>query len=126
MKHKGLPTPSFEDIIIPKNTAAGIYIAAFTFFVGFGFVWHINWLAVVSLVGILVVFILRAFKEDSEYVLPAAEVKKLAIARHTADQVRKKQYLAAAQEPEMSVWDFLRYVINLTVDIIRNRKWKSW
>ena len=126
MKHKGISAPVFEDIIIPKNTATGIYIAGFAFLVGFAFVWHINWLAVVSLIGILIVFILRAFKDDSEYVVPAAEVKKLAIARHTADVVRKKQYLAAAEEPEMSVWDFLRYVIHMTLDIIRNRKWKTW
>ncbi len=126
MKHQGLPKPVYEDIVIPKNTAAGIYIAAFAFFIGFGFVWHINWMPVVSLVGVLVVFVIRGFKEDSEYVLPAAEVEKLEDKRRAANLIRQKQTLAALDQEEMSVWDFIRYVINFGLDIIRTKKWKSW
>ena len=126
MKHQGLQKPTYEDIVIPKNTATGIYISAFAFLVGFGFVWHINWLAVVSLIGIVVVFIIRAFKDDSEYVLPAEEVKKLEVARHAADLIRKQDSLAAADQEEMSLWDFLRYVYDFVLDVIKTKKWKSW
>jgi hypothetical protein len=55
MKQQGLQKPKYEDIHIPKNTASGIYISLFAFLAGFGFVWHIVWLAVVSLIGIIIV-----------------------------------------------------------------------
>jgi cytochrome o ubiquinol oxidase subunit 1 len=50
----GLPKPKYEDIHMPKNTGTGIYVAAFAFAACFAFVWHIVWLAVVGIVGIIV------------------------------------------------------------------------
>jgi hypothetical protein len=44
---------------------------------GFGFVWEIVWLWVASLVAIIVSIVVKSFMEDTEYIIPAAEVKKL-------------------------------------------------
>lgn len=66
----------YEDIVLPKNTAAGLLISAFVFFLGFGVVWHIWWLVCVGFVGAVAIIMRRAFQEDIEYVIPAAEVAR--------------------------------------------------
>lgn len=126
IKHKGPQEPIYEDIVIPKNTGAGIYISAFAFLVGFGFVWHINWLAVVSIIGIIVVFVVRAFNEETEYVLTAAEVKILEKVRVAKALVYEQESKATADEEDMSVWDFAKYLYAFALDVMRNKKWKSW
>lgn len=72
-----LKEKKYEDIVLPKNTPLGIYLAGFAFLVGFAFVWHIIWLVVVGLIGAIICIINRTFDEDTEYVLPAAKVAEL-------------------------------------------------
>lgn len=67
----------YEDIVMPKNTAMGIYISGFVFLVGFAMVWHIWWLAAVGVIGSIVCVILRALDEETEYVISAAEVERM-------------------------------------------------
>jgi cytochrome o ubiquinol oxidase subunit 1 len=82
MKQAGIPKePVYQDIHMPKNTASGIYISIFAFFVGFGFVWHITWMAIAGILGAIVFTILRTFDENVEYTIPAAEVKRREEAR---------------------------------------------
>jgi cytochrome o ubiquinol oxidase subunit 1 len=126
MKRQGLQEPQYEDILIPKNTASGIYISAFAFLLGFGFVWHMNWLPAVSLIGIIVVFVRRAFNEESEYTLTAAEVQKIEHARAKVAAQQLKESLAHADEEEMGVLDFVKYVYTFAMDIIHAKKWKTW
>ncbi len=76
VKDQGL-MEKYEDIEMPKNTAMGIYVAGFLFVFGFAMVWHIIWLAIITLIGTIVCFIIRAFDDESEYVLPASEVAKI-------------------------------------------------
>jgi cytochrome o ubiquinol oxidase subunit 1 len=63
----------------------GIYLAGFIFLIGFAFVWHIYWLIAVGFIASIVIFLKRAFDEEPEYIVPAAEVEKI-------EQRRKKQY----------------------------------
>ncbi len=67
----------YEDIVMPKNTPLGIYVAGFCFFLGFGMVWHIIWLAILGLVGAIVCVIMRGMDEETEYIISAAEVERL-------------------------------------------------
>ncbi len=67
----------YEDIVMPKNTAMGIYLSGFVFLAGFGFVWHIIWLIVAGLAGAIACVILRSLDEDTEYIIPAAEVERM-------------------------------------------------
>jgi cytochrome o ubiquinol oxidase subunit 1 len=103
--------PLYEDIHIPKNTAAGIYISIFAFLVGFGFVWHIVWLAVVSLVAIIVCVVKRTFNEHAEYTLTAAEIEKLEAERRKKDEAARKWAAANTDDEDMGLLEFIRIVI---------------
>ncbi len=116
------PKPKITDIRMPKNTGMGIYIAAFAFAACFAFVWHIVWLAIVGLLGVIVCFIARTFNDDIEYTLPAAEIEKI-------EQSRQKKRAPAkhsADDEDMSLWEFVRTVITWALDVARNRRWRTW
>ncbi|MHB1864730.1 MAG: cbb3-type cytochrome c oxidase subunit I [Candidatus Saccharimonadales bacterium] len=70
-------SPTYEDITLPKNSGMGLLIASFAFLFGFGVVWHIIWLVVIGLLGVVVSIIVRSTNEEVEYVLPAKEVERL-------------------------------------------------
>jgi cytochrome o ubiquinol oxidase subunit 1 len=83
MKREGLATTpvQYEDITLAKNTPMAIYLSGFVFLFGFAMVWHIMWLIAFGLIGAIVCVIIRSFDEDTEYVLPAAEVERMEMAR---------------------------------------------
>lgn len=68
--------PTFEDAVLPKNTGAGAIIALFALIFGFAIIWHMWWLALLSLVAAVVSLIVHLTKDDTEYVLTAAEIAK--------------------------------------------------
>ncbi len=78
MKHsKAKQTkPEYKDIVMPKNTPMGMFIAGFAFLFGFAAIWHIVWLAPIGLLGVVACIIVRSTL-DTEYVIPAAEVAKI-------------------------------------------------
>jgi cytochrome o ubiquinol oxidase subunit 1 len=69
--------PQYKDFHMPKNTPMGIYMSGFIFLIGFAAVWQVIWLIVVGLIGAITCFIIRAFDDDTEYVVTAAEVEKM-------------------------------------------------
>jgi cytochrome o ubiquinol oxidase subunit 1 len=71
----------YEDIAIPKNTFIGAVIGGAGFVFGFAMVWYIWWLAILCLAVIFVAIVIRASDEDTDYVMPASEVKKIEDAR---------------------------------------------
>lgn len=78
MKKNGtLPKKEYEDILVFKNTGMGIYISIFGFLAGFALVWHILWLTVLGIIGVIACVIIRSFDDDTEYVLSAEEAKKI-------------------------------------------------
>ncbi len=80
----GVRPRKYEDIHMPRNTAAGVVISAFGTVLCFALVWHIWWLAIVSLVGVLATFIARTYDRDVDWWVPAAEVERIENARHAA------------------------------------------
>ena len=78
--NRKLPPLPYEDIHMPKNTSAAIFIALFILLFGFGVVWHIWWLVLVAFVGGVVAVLDRTFNENTEYILKAAEVAEMDIA----------------------------------------------
>jgi len=58
-----------------------LIIATFAFLFGFAMIWHISWLAVVGLLGIIISVIIRTSDDDSEYVLKAAKIEKMEVER---------------------------------------------
>ena len=65
----------YEDISMPKNTSAGIFIGMFAFLFSFGIVWHIWWLAILGVIGVIVTILIRAFTEDTQYIIPACRTR---------------------------------------------------
>jgi cytochrome o ubiquinol oxidase subunit I len=124
MKHLHMPKRAYEDILMPKNTASGIYISIFAFLAGFGFVWDIVWLIVVSLIAIIFFVIQRTFDEHTEYVLPAAEVEKLDKARQKKlDAARTAKDTGPAED--MGLIEFVRISFKWVKDAIRNKRWRT-
>lgn len=78
-KHGGEPVhpPEYVDIHLSHNSGIGVTIAIASVAIGFGLVWHMWWLALIALVGIVVSLIMRAYDENKEYVLSAHEVKQI-------------------------------------------------
>lgn len=57
MKEKGeayKKPASYEEIHMPKNSGAGIIIAAFATVFGFAMIWHIWWMAIVGFGGMII------------------------------------------------------------------------
>jgi cytochrome o ubiquinol oxidase subunit 1 len=67
---------AYESIAVPKNSSIGVFVGAFSFIFGFAVIWHIVWLAVIGLVGVLVVLIVRLSQDETERIIPAAEVAR--------------------------------------------------
>jgi cytochrome o ubiquinol oxidase subunit 1 len=70
-------TPHYEDIHMPKNTGTGFIIAIFSFFFGFAFTWHITWMIIFGLAGMIGTLIGRTFNMDIDYYLKADDVAKM-------------------------------------------------
>ncbi|WP_394004900.1 cytochrome o ubiquinol oxidase subunit I [Luteimonas sp. WGS1318] len=68
------PTSGFVPIHMPKNTGAGVVLSAISVALGFGLVWHIWWLAGLSLVALIVAAIWHTFNYDRDYYIPAEDV----------------------------------------------------
>lgn len=68
------PTSGFVPIHMPKNTGAGVVLSAISVALGFALVWHIWWLAGVSLVALIVAAIWHTFNYDRDYYIPAEDV----------------------------------------------------
>ena len=72
-KHK----PIYQDIVMPKNTSISIFIGAFSFMFGFAMIWHIIWMGIVGILGVVIFVILRVSNDKTEYVIKADEVARL-------------------------------------------------
>jgi len=92
MKRRGhqRPVAGFVAIHMPKNTAAGLVLAAISGVCGFALIWHIWWLAIGAFLGLVAATILHTFNYDRDYHVHADEVAR------TEDQ--RTRQLAALQQ----------------------------
>lgn len=74
--HKPVKRP-YTDIHMPKNTGTGFYIALFSGIFGFAMIWHIDWLSILSFIGIPATIIGRSFNTDVDYYVKAEEVERI-------------------------------------------------
>jgi cytochrome o ubiquinol oxidase subunit I len=75
--------PKYTDITLPKNTGMGVFIAGFAFLFAFSMIWHILWLGILGILGVVITLILRSTQDDTEYTIPASEVARLDAAYKT-------------------------------------------
>ncbi len=76
-KEKREEMVGYVPIHMPKNSAHGIYIGVFSFFFGFGLIWYMWWLAIVSAFGILASVILRLFEKTTETYIQEEEIERI-------------------------------------------------
>lgn len=128
MKQIGASKVIYEDIHMPKSTPIGIYISIFATLASFAFVWDIIWLIVVSIIGMIVTFIIRAFDEHTEYILPAADVQKLEETRANNNVVHNtsSNHSAGSADDDMGLRELISIVWKFIMDIIKNKRWRKW
>ena len=79
---------AYRDIDMPCNSPTGFVCAFFATFTGFALIWHIWWMVAVGGIGAYATFVVFAWRDRDEYVIPAAEVARL-------DRVNLEQRRAA-------------------------------
>ncbi|WP_225031482.1 cytochrome o ubiquinol oxidase subunit I [Paraburkholderia sp. XV] len=84
----------YEDIHMPRNTAAGFIISAFSLLFGFAMVWHMWVFAIVGLIGMIATFIARSYDQDVDYYVPAAEVERIENARYRTIEGARDEEIA--------------------------------
>jgi cytochrome o ubiquinol oxidase subunit 1 len=69
--------PVYEDIEMPRNSPTGFVCAFFATFMGFALIWHIWWLVGLAAVGAFATFVVFAWRDEDEYIIPADEVARI-------------------------------------------------
>jgi cytochrome o ubiquinol oxidase subunit 1 len=82
-KHSPLFKPAYEDIWLPKNSGAGIIVGGFALAFGIGVIFHMWWLVLVGLSGVIITLIIRLTNDDTEEKLTAATIAAHELKRGT-------------------------------------------
>jgi cytochrome o ubiquinol oxidase subunit 1 len=69
--------PDYEDVEMPRNSPTGFICAFFATVMGFALIWHIWWMVAVAFVGAFATFVVFAWRDRVEFVIPAAEVARI-------------------------------------------------
>jgi cytochrome o ubiquinol oxidase subunit I len=76
--------PTYTDIELPRNSATGFICAFFATFLGFALIWHIWWIAALAVVGAYATFVVFAWRDRVEYIIPADAVARVDRANRAA------------------------------------------
>ncbi len=69
--------PEYRAIEIPRNSPTGFVCAFFATMMGFALIWHIWWMVAAGAIGAFATFIVFAWRDHDEDVIPAAEVARI-------------------------------------------------
>ncbi len=69
--------PDYQDIEMPRNSPTGFVCAFFATVMGFALIWHIWWMVATGAIGAFATFVVFAWRDHDEYVIPAAEVARI-------------------------------------------------
>ncbi|MGY3943054.1 cytochrome o ubiquinol oxidase subunit I [Aeromonas tecta] len=67
----------YAPIHMPKNSGAGVVIAALSVVFGFAMIWHIWWMAIAGFVGMVATWIIHSFNEDVDYYVQVDEIERI-------------------------------------------------
>jgi cytochrome o ubiquinol oxidase subunit 1 len=76
--------PDYGPIEMPRNSPTGFICAFFATIMGFSLIWHIWWLVGVAFVGAYATFVVFAWRDTVEYIIPAEEVARIDRANRSA------------------------------------------
>jgi cytochrome o ubiquinol oxidase subunit 1 len=84
--------PRYTDIEMPRNSPTGLICAFFATLMGFALIWHIWWMVALAAVGAYATFVVFAWRDRVEYIIPAETVARI-------DQANRSARSAAARAP---------------------------
>lgn len=67
----------YHDIEMPRNSPTGFVCAFFATIMGFALIWHIWWMVILGGIGAFATFVVFAWRDHDEYVIPATEVERI-------------------------------------------------
>ncbi|MFM5819702.1 cytochrome o ubiquinol oxidase subunit I [Aeromonas sanarellii] len=67
----------YAPIHMPKNSGAGVIIAAFSTLFGFAMIWHIWWMAIAGFIGMIATWIIHSFNDDVDYYVQVDEIERI-------------------------------------------------
>ena len=67
----------YAPIHMPKNSGAGVIIAAFSVVFGFAMIWHIWWMAIAAFVAMIATWIIHSFNDDVDYYVQVDEIERI-------------------------------------------------
>ena len=76
--------PAYADIEMPRNSPTGFVCAFFATIMGFALIWHIWWLVALAATGAFATFVIFAWRDDVEYIIPAEMVANIDRANRSA------------------------------------------
>jgi cytochrome o ubiquinol oxidase subunit 1 len=76
--------PVYTEIEMPRNSPTGFVCAFFATIMGFALIWHIWWMVAAAALGAFATFVVFAWRDVPEYIIPADEVARIARANRAA------------------------------------------
>ena len=76
--------PAYEDIEMPRNSPTGFVCAFFATIMGFALIWHIWWMVGLAALGAYATFVVFAWRDVDEYIIPAETVARIDRANRSA------------------------------------------
>jgi cytochrome o ubiquinol oxidase subunit 1 len=78
----------YEPIEMPRNSPTGFVCAFFATVMGFALIWHIWWMVIAGGIGAFATFVVFAWRDEVEDIVPAEEVARFDRAHRTSQQAR--------------------------------------
>ena len=76
--------PAYVDIEMPRNSPTGFVCAFFATILGFALIWHIWWMVALAALGAYATFVVFAWRDVDEYIIPAETVARIDRANRSA------------------------------------------
>ncbi len=67
----------YHDVEMPRNSPTGFVCAFFATVMGFALIWHIWWMVALGGIGAFATFVVFAWRDHDEYIIPASEVARI-------------------------------------------------
>ena len=69
--------PAFIPIHMPRNSANGFVTAFFAVVFGFAMIWHIWWMAILGLAGMIGTLLALAWRDEEEEEISSADIARI-------------------------------------------------
>jgi cytochrome o ubiquinol oxidase subunit 1 len=83
--------PEYRAIEIPRNSPTGFVCAFFATIMGFALIWHIWWLVAAGAIGAFATFVVFAWRDEDEDIIPVDEVARI----DRSNRVQRRAVLSA-------------------------------